>query len=236
MKVFCVRIGNKYGPEYEDYIERKLHKYDVEWIREPFDDRVQLQWNKMLPMSYDIDEPICVVDIDIFLTNDYEKIFDFPVFRGQFLTAPNWWSNSRFDINGGFFKYYPVDCNYIFEEFMSDPLHWQKHFIELGVTSGPVNGEQHFVKQLVEEELVLNKLPDAWFTRWTTENYHKINIERSEDVAILEWENKMNNLYRERTGNDYLFLGGEFHEDIKFVHFTHSMNKPHESSLYKEFV
>ena len=31
-------------------------------------------WNAL-----DIDEPICVMDIDVLLVNDYEKIFDYPV-------------------------------------------------------------------------------------------------------------------------------------------------------------
>ncbi len=37
MKVFCVRIGPKYGEEYEEYIEEKLSDYDVHWINHPFD-------------------------------------------------------------------------------------------------------------------------------------------------------------------------------------------------------
>ena len=28
------RIGDKYGPEYEEYLERKLSKYNIIWIRE----------------------------------------------------------------------------------------------------------------------------------------------------------------------------------------------------------
>ena len=36
-------------------------------------------------MQMDIDEPICVIDIDIILVNDYNKLFDYPVKRGQFL-------------------------------------------------------------------------------------------------------------------------------------------------------
>jgi len=28
-------------------------------------------------------------------------------------------------------------------------------------------------------------------------------------------------------------MGGEFHPDIKFVHFTHRNNKPHEWEDYK---
>ena len=80
MKIFVVRIGNKYGPEYEDYIESKLgDDYEVVWIREPYDNRVELQWNKMSVMDMDIDEPVCVIDIDLLLINDYKKCFDFPV-------------------------------------------------------------------------------------------------------------------------------------------------------------
>ena len=54
MKIFCVRIGEKYGQEYETYINEKLSRYDITWIREPFDSRIKLQWNKMYAMSKDI--------------------------------------------------------------------------------------------------------------------------------------------------------------------------------------
>ena len=81
MKVFCVRIGTKYGEEYEDYIEEKLSGYDVQWIRQPFDNRVELQWNKMLPMNLNIDDPVCVMDIYVILMNDFKMIFDYPIQR-----------------------------------------------------------------------------------------------------------------------------------------------------------
>lgn len=236
MKIFCVRIGDKYGPEYEEYIERKLDDYEVIWIREAFDPRVQLQWNKMLPMSYDLDEPVCVIDIDVFLVNDYKKIFDHPISRGQFLAAPNWWSDPC-RINGGFFKYYPVDCNYIFDEFMADPIKWQQHFIKNGMTTGPVNGEQFFVEMMAKEELQLNALHKAWFTRWTTEKLHEMNIRDNESVdqKLMQWEYDTGTKYKELSGNEYLFDGG-FHPDIKFVHFTHSKNKPHEWENYGDFT
>ena len=43
-------------------------------------------------MQMDIDEPICVIDIDILLVNDYNKLFDYPIKKGQFLamTVINW--------------------------------------------------------------------------------------------------------------------------------------------------
>jgi len=60
MKILAVRIGDKYGPQYEKYLESKLPNYDFIWVREPINDKVLLQWNKMQGMNLDIDEPICV--------------------------------------------------------------------------------------------------------------------------------------------------------------------------------
>ena len=64
MDILAIRIGDKYGPEYEDYLNEKLSKYKIHWIHEPYDDRVTLQWNKMWGMQLDQDNPICVMDID----------------------------------------------------------------------------------------------------------------------------------------------------------------------------
>ena len=76
MKLVTVRIGEKYVPEYETYLEKKLPDYEFIWVRKPIQDNVMLQWNKMYGMNLDIDEPICVMDIDILLVNDYRKIFE----------------------------------------------------------------------------------------------------------------------------------------------------------------
>ena len=105
MKIYALRIGDKYGPEYETYIKSKLKDYDLTIVNEPFDPRVALQWNKMFFMALDIDEPICVIDIDLVLINDYKKIFDYPIKKGQFLGMRQWWDNTDVQlINGGFFK------------------------------------------------------------------------------------------------------------------------------------
>ena len=37
MKILAVRIGDKYGPEYETYLERKL-PFEFIWVREPIED------------------------------------------------------------------------------------------------------------------------------------------------------------------------------------------------------
>ena len=158
--VHCVRIGNRYGIKHEDYIESKLAGYPINWIREPFDKGISYQWNKMLPMSYKSDKPVCVIDIDILLENDYMKLFDYPIERGEFLSIPSWWKDSEgYTLNGGFFKYYPIDCNYIYEKFMSDPEKWKKHYIMNKTTIGPVNGEQYFVEDSVKERLNLRLVP-----------------------------------------------------------------------------
>ena len=75
MKIVAVRIGDRYGPEYEEYLESKLPEHEFIWVREPIRNDVKLQWNKMYGMALDIDEPICVMDIDVLLVNDYKKSF-----------------------------------------------------------------------------------------------------------------------------------------------------------------
>ena len=233
MKIVAVRIGDKYGPEYEKYLEKKLPNHDFIWVREPYDDGVVLQWNKMWGMQLDIDEPICVMDIDVLLVNDYEKIFEYPVKRGQFVAMPGWWRDTKkngYIINGGFFKYHPKECRYIFDKFMSDIHHWQQYYIKNGTTKGPVNGEQYFVEDSVKERLELITLPDAWFTRWVIDE--SINYGKN----MTEWQIGLTSKYRSITGNDYIYLGGEFHDDIKFVHFSHALNKPHLWEDYNHYA
>jgi hypothetical protein len=233
MDIVAIRIGTKYGQEYEDYLNKKLSKHNIIWIHEPYHPDVTLQWNKMWGMQMNTDEPICVMDIDVLLVGDYEKIFNFPIKRGQFAAMPGWWRDTEkegYSINGGFFKYYPKDCKYIYDKFMSDIRGWQAHYIEVGIAKGPVNGEQYFVEDSAKERLELVTLPDAWFTRWVTDE----SINYGKDMT--KWQVQLTNKYRKLTGNDYIYLGGEFHEDIKLVHFTHRMNQPHNWEDYKNFV
>ena len=95
MKILAVRIGDRYGPEYEKYLENKLPEYDFIWIRKPIREDVLLQWNKMYGMSLDIDEPICVIDIDVLLVNNYKELFEFPIKKGQFVSIPGWWRDTE---------------------------------------------------------------------------------------------------------------------------------------------
>ncbi len=234
MKIIAVRIGDRYGPEYEKYLEEKLPEYEFVWVRKPIKEGVLLQWNKMYGMGLDIDEPICVMDIDVLLLNNYKELFEYPIKKGQFVSIPGWWrdtENKRYKINGGFFKYYPKDCRYIYDKFMQDPDFWQNYYIKRGIARGPVNGEQYFVEDNVNEELELITVPESWVARWCAK----------EDIGVKnfdlnKWKVKVSQLYHKVTGNDYVYLGGEFHPDIKMVHFTHATNKPHDWEDYRNFV
>ena len=232
MKLVTVRIGEKYGPEYETYLAKKLPDYEFIWVRKPIQDNVMLQWNKMYGMNLDIDEPICVMDIDILLVNDYRKIFEYPIKRGEFLAKPGWWrdtDNEKYKINGGFFKYYPKDVKYIYDKFMQQPGYWQNYYIKNKTTKGPINGEQYFVEDSVRERLKLKLLPYSLFTRWTFDELATVK-------DTEKWQYNITSKYKKVTGNDYIYLGGEFHPDIKMVHFTHSMNKPHLWKDYEQHI
>ena len=212
MRIYCVRIGDRYGPKYEEYLESKLG--EIIWIRNPIHPKVPLQWNKMYPMSLDWHDPVCVIDIDILLENDYMDLFNYPINKGQFISIPSWWGNPPgYKINGGFFKYYPCDCNYIYEKFMSNIEKWKYYYINNKTTIGPVNGEQYFVEDSVKEKLELKLIPNSWVTRWSNDS--------------SDWQFNITNKYKEASGNDYVNLGG-WHPDIKLIHFTHAMNKPNE--------
>ena len=211
-RVYAVRIGDKYGPHYEDYINSKIP--DVNWIRKPFDSRVKLQWNKLWPMSLDIDEPVVVIDIDMLFIHDYMDAINYPIERGEFLSIPCWWGDTPkkdYKMNGGFQKYYPNDAKYIFDEFMSRPEYWTEYYIENKTTIGPVNGEQYFVEDMVRKKLNLKLLPESWVCKW----HHKIS--KAEDV-------KLNYRYQE----EWLYLDEEFHSQIRLVHFLN------QESLDKE--
>jgi hypothetical protein len=226
VRIYCVRIGDRYGPEYEEYLEEKLSDYEIVWIREPRQSNVMLQWNKMFAMEDDSQTPIVVMDIDVLLLNDYKELFEYPIERGEFLTIDNWWSVSddRFYINGGFYKYYPEDVKYVLERFLEDPEYYQYKYIKEGYTSGPVNGEQHFIQDTVSERLKIKLLPKEWLCRVDARKENSRQLMRT-----------LNREYTKLTGNEYMFMGNKFHPDIKLVHFTNMANHPHNWEKYHLF-
>ena len=201
-KIFAIRIGDKYGQDVEDYINSKLP--NVNWIREE-KDGFKLQWNRLHLMNSGITGPILTIDIDMLFFNDYMEAINYPIKRGEYLTAKSWWRDSlgiKSTLNGGFQKYYPEDCKYIYEEFKKNKKHWESFYINSGITVGPVNGEQFFIEKMVRERLELKYLPDNWFTRM------KENIS-SDELYYLD----------SKYSGDWLSMGDEFNTDIKIVHF-----------------
>lgn len=212
-RVYAVRIGDRYDQSVEDYINSKLD--NVTWIRE--ETIGKLQWNKLIPMSLDVDEPVCVIDIDVALINDYMDMFNYPIQRGEFIAAQAWWresSNPKYKLQGGFQKYYPKDCRYIYDKFVSNPEYWMEYYIKNGTTVGPVNGEQYFIQDTVEEKLKLKYLPATWTTTWT-------NFGQSDKDFLIQ----ANSHYP----GDYLYID-EFNPEIRLLHYQLS-NTPHKASL-----
>ena len=154
-RVLAVRIGDKYGPEYEEYLKSKIP--NITFIRKS-DSRFKLQWNKISFMDWPVDDPVVVIDIDILLMNNYMELIEYPIQKGQFLGLNAWWKDTLhtdYSLNGAFYKYYPKDCKYIYKKLCSDPEYWMNHYIGAGITHGPINGEQYFVEDSVKERLEL---------------------------------------------------------------------------------
>jgi hypothetical protein len=76
------------------------------------------------------------------------------------------------------------------------------------------------VEEHVKQRLKLKLVPNSWITRW------------AQDEEVNE---RVEEIYIEKTQNEYLIENNVFHPDIKLVHFTTSLNKPHESKLYKYY-
>ena len=225
MRIYCVRIGKKYGQQYEDYMNEKLADYEVIWIKEPIKSNVPLQWNKMAAMNDLSNEPVIVLDIDKLLINDYKEALEYPIEHGEFLAAPYWWGNDKILMSGGFYKFYPRECKYIYNNYINNIDYYTNYYIKNGFTTGPVNGEFMYVNDMIQSKLKLKTLPNAWVTRWTSEEFDNVGEHRSN----LEYR------YTKITGNKYLYKNG-FHPDIKMAHFTNSLNKPHEWSEYQTFA
>lgn len=195
VKVFAVRVGNRYGPEYEDYLRSKIPH--IQFLNEEKEE-FKLQWNKLHFFNLDLDEPIVVIDIDLELINDYQKLFEYEIKEDQFLTIKPWWNSKN--INGGFYKFYPKKFKYVYNEFKNNKEKWEQYYIQLGLKPGPVNGEEDFVYDQVRNHITY--LPKEWCTlMW--ENYDN------------EWITRINVNYP----GDYFYLGNKFNSNIKLVHY-----------------
>ena len=95
---------------------------------------------------------------------------------------------------------------------MSDIEKWKVHYIKNKTTIGPVNGEQYFVEDSVNEKLKLKLAPASWVTRWKNDYSHI-------------WFEELTKKYIDASGEDYL-KKDDWNPNIKQVHYNHTLNKP----------
>ena len=173
---------NEHAIKYNTYITPDVFEKQIQWILK----------------KYEVLDPSKLI-------NDYIELFKYPIKQNEFLSIHSWWGDSsdkKYTMNGGFQKYYPKSCKYIYEKFIKNPVYWQQYYIKNGTTLGPVNGEQFFVEDSVREKLTLKLAPSEWVCRFK-ENYDK------------KWLVELNKKYP----GSYVYLD-EFNPDIKLVHYT----------------
>lgn len=200
LDVYTCRIGDKYGFDYEINLIEKIDRLHVLHTE---NNGLKLQWNKLNFFKVDSDEPIVVLDIDIDLINNYEELLYYPIKRGEFLSIKSWWEDyNDCELNGGFYKFYPSDTKYIYDEFISNQEKYETHWIKTGVKPGPVNGEENYVEYMVKKRLDLKFVPDTWTGRWVNE-------------PTKDWLAQINRKYPGK----YFYLDG-FNPEVKLLHYT----------------
>jgi len=178
-------------------------------------DRFKLQWHKVIFHSngfagIEQGEKCLILDIDWIITGDMDQILSYDLPEGHLGCFERWWSNLRHfcKLNGGFQMFYMGDTDYIWQEFKKDPEHWQQYYIENGFAEGPVNGEQNFIDGHAKNK---HWLPMEWFAKYHDIDYFRIQRNWNRDV----------------NSEEPYFMGGDFCESIKMVHFSNSENQMH---------
>ena len=197
---------------YTDHDKTRFNK-QINLISITKQDR-KLQWHKTIFFKKDIveEEDIILMDIDQVIIRNCDFLFDSiedDEFRG---THRFWWrwredrDNKKFALSGSIYKFKNGRHQYILEEFERDIEYWQEHFIKTGITSGPVNGEQHFVQKMLEDNKTnVSMFPEKHIVKWHKDDYYI--------QTCIEHD------YKKWTGNKYL-LDEDWHEDVKVIHYA----------------
>ena len=189
---------------------------EIKVVRLDNPDEFKLQWHKVkfhkinfanIPTG----DKCLILDIDWIITGNMDDILNYNLPKGTFGCFERWWSNMRHacKINGGFQMFYMGDTHQLWTTFKKAPEHWQEYYIKMGLAEGPVNGEQNFI----DPHLDLNRawLPMEWFAKHHEPEYRKMQ---------RNWHNEVNS-------TEPYFMGGEFCETIKMVHFSNANNQIH---------
>ena len=175
----------------------------------------KLQWYKLdfFKPGFTAHEDIITMDIDLDIVGNVDFIFD--NYDG-FVGTHRWWWCWREEkmklpiaLSGTMYKFKNGEHQNIVDIFESDIDYWQEHFIKNGTTNGPVNGEQHFVQQMLTD----NNTKFSYF----------------DPRHIIKWHNedwtmqlKLENDYEKYTDNKYIDDHKTWHPDIRIVHYAGS--------------
>ena len=152
------------------------------------------------------------MDIDQIIIGNCDFLFEDikdNEFRG---THRFWWrwredkDNKKFALSGSVYKFKNGQHQYIVDEFEKSINFWQEYYIKTGITSGPVNGEQHFVQNQLE--------------------FHNTNVSMFPEKHIVKWheddfyiQTSIEHAYKKYSGNKYL-LDEDWHEDVRIIHYA----------------
>ena len=235
INVLTLKVSKKYGSEYVNKLNNGLKRFstvpykmycytedpeglDNDIIVIPLEDPTafKLQWHKVIFHKTNFGgipkgEKCLTLDIDWIIINNMNDILSYNLPKNHLGCFERWWSRRRHmcKLNGGFQMFYMGETNYIWEKFSKNPDYWQDYYIKNKLADGPVNGEQNFIDEHANKK---HWFPMEWFAKYRKEEYLKMQIEWNRDV----------------NSNEPYFMGGDFCDTIKMVHFSHSDNQMHK--------
>lgn len=182
----------------------------------------KLQWYKLdyFKKGFVPNRDQILMDIDLTIAGNVNFLFDDYI---GFVGSHRWWWRWREDkeakdnnldkndiiaLSGTVYKFGNGVHQYIVDTFEQDIKHWQEYFIKNKVTSGPVNGEQHFVqKMLKDNKAKFSYFPESHIVKWHDSD---INMQLKLERDYYNW-----------TGNHYIETD-DWHPDVRIIHYAGS--------------
>lgn len=114
----------------------------------------------------DVNEPIIVMDVDWSIIRNIDHLIDVPIAQDEFISTPRWWreDDDPLPISGGFYKFIPASCKYMWDTFYENPEHWQEKYRNPDHIFS-VQGEQDFVWEHASKAHKMITLPGYKFAR-----------------------------------------------------------------------
>lgn len=195
---------------YTDYIDN----FNSNIIIKPITKKdKKLQWYKLdfFKKGFTNHKDIITMDIDVDIVGNVDFIFDDYI---GFVGTHRWWwrwredkQKDKFALSGTMYKFKNGEHQYIVDTFEKDIHYWEEYFIKNGVTIGPVNGEMHFVQQmLIDNKAVKSYFPEVKIVKWSDDFVTQLKLERNFNIYVKE---------------DYIY-DDDWHPGISIVHYAGS--------------